>query len=59
MQQHQTRPNQWFSFLEQKITGIQLAHQIAANHADVMTPEQVVEYVVRLNDVLFQRLIKG
>jgi hypothetical protein len=49
---------QWFGFLQQKITGISLAHQIAVNHADKMTPDEVVDYVIKLNNVLFTRLIK-
>lgn len=50
---------QWFGFLQQKITGINLAHQIAARHADKMTPDEIIDYVQSLNNKLFQRLIKG
>lgn len=49
----------WFSWIEQRITGIPLAHHIAANHADKMTPEQVVEYVVKLNSLIHQRIAIG
>jgi N-methylhydantoinase A/oxoprolinase/acetone carboxylase beta subunit len=52
-----TGDKQWFGFLQQKIIAITLAHQIAANHADKMTPEQIVEYVVELNNQIFQKVI--
>lgn len=49
---------QWFGYLQQKMTGISLVHQIAARHADKMTPEQIVSYVKALNDEIFRRMIK-
>ena len=49
---------QWFGYLQQKMTGISLAHQIAARHADKMTPAQIVSYVKALNDEIFHRMIK-
>lgn len=49
----------WFGFLQQKIAGIDVAYKIAINHADKMTPEQIVEYVVRLNNAIFTRLVRG
>ena len=49
---------QWFGYLQQKITGIALAHQIAARHADKMTPDEVVNYVKTLNNCIFSRMIK-
>jgi hypothetical protein len=52
-----TGDKQWFGFLQQKIIAITLAHQIAANHADKMTPDQIVEYVVELNNQIFQKII--
>ena len=52
-----TGDKQWFGFLQQKIIGITLAHQIAANHADKMTPEEVVDYVLGLNNQIFQKII--
>ena len=36
--------------MQQKIIGITLAHQIAANHADKLTPTQIVDYVIELNN---------
>jgi len=52
-----TGDKQWFGFLQQKIIAITLAHQIAANHADKLTPDQIVEYVVELNNQIFQKII--
>lgn len=47
----------WFGFAEQRLTGIDLAHKIAANHADKMTPDEVVEYVLTLNNAIYNKLI--
>lgn len=55
--QSETRKD-WFGFTQQKMTAVSLAHEIAARHADTMTPEQVVEYAKELNELLFHRLIK-
>ena len=52
-----TGDKQWCGFLQQKIIAITLAHQIAANHADKMTPDQIVEYVIELNNQIFQKVI--
>jgi N-methylhydantoinase A/oxoprolinase/acetone carboxylase beta subunit len=52
-----TGDKQWFGFLQQKIIAITLAHQIAANHADKMTPDQIVEFVVELNNQIFHKII--
>ena len=49
----------WFGFAQQRITGINLAHEIAARHADHMTPEEVTDYVIRLNNSIYHKLIKG
>lgn len=49
----------WFGFTQQRITAIALAHDIARYHADKMTPQQVVEYASTLNQVLYDRIIKG
>lgn len=49
----------WFGFPEQRVTGINLAYEIAKNHADSMTPEEVVEYVVKLNNTIHSKIIKG
>jgi hypothetical protein len=57
VQQADTRKD-WFGFTQQKMTAVSLAHEIAARHADKMTPEEVVEYAKELNELLFHRLIK-
>ena len=49
----------WFGFAQQRLTGINLVHEIAANHADKMTPDEVVDYVVLLNNNIYQKLIKA
>jgi len=49
----------WFGFSQQRLTGINLAHEIAANHADKMSPDEVVEYVVQLNNSIYKNLIKA
>lgn len=49
---------QWFGYLQQRMTGVSLCHQIAARHADTMTPDQVVSYVKELNNLIFHRIIK-
>lgn len=48
----------WFGFQQQRMTGISLAHQIAAIHADKMSPAEVVDYVKELNNQIFTKLIK-
>lgn len=47
----------WFDYSEQKVTGISLVHHIATNHADKMSPDEVVDYVVHLNNAIFKRMI--
>jgi len=48
----------WFGFTQQRMTAITLAHEIAARHADKMTPDQVVEYAIAINAQIFQKVIK-
>jgi len=49
----------WFGFPQQRLTGIHTVYEIAKNHADTMTPEEVVEYVIRLNNAIYQKMIKA
>jgi hypothetical protein len=49
---------QWFGYFQQRMTGVSLAHQIAARHADKMTPDEVVSYVAELNNLIFLRIVK-
>lgn len=48
----------WFGFPEQKIAGIDLAYDIARNHADTLSPEQIVNFVINLNDEIYRKIIK-
>lgn len=48
----------WFGFAQQKITGINLCHEIAARHADKFTPKEIVDYVKALNNEIFAGFIK-
>lgn len=50
-------PKKWYGFSQQKLTGVTLCHAIAANHADVMTPNEIVEYVIALNNSIHNNLI--
>lgn len=49
----------WFGFQQQRIVGIHLAYEIAKNHADTMTPEEVADYAFRLNNAVYSKLVKG
>ena len=49
----------WFGFQQQRIAGINVAYEIAKHHADKMTPEQCAEYALRLNNAIYNKLVKG
>lgn len=49
----------WFGFQQQRIAGIDTAYRMAIVHADTMTPEQIVQYVVDLNNAIYNKIIKG
>jgi hypothetical protein len=49
----------WFGFTQQRMTAVTLAHQIAANHADKMTPDEVVEYAFNINQSIYNKIIKN
>lgn len=49
----------WFSFQQQKVAGIDLAYRIAIAHADKMTPDQIVNYVMALNTAIYSKMLKG
>jgi two-component sensor histidine kinase len=49
----------WFGFTQQRITSIALAHDIAAQHADKMTPNEVVEYAIELNQQIYDKIIQN
>jgi len=49
---------QWYGFTQQKLLNIKLVHEIAARNADVLDPAEVVEYVLKLNDEIYNKIIK-
>lgn len=49
----------WFGFQQQRIAGIHIAYEIAKYHADKMTPDEVADYALRLNNAIYAKLIKG
>ena len=49
----------WFGFPQQRIAGTHLAYEIAKIHADKMTPDEVVDYVIRLNNAIYRKLLTG
>jgi hypothetical protein len=48
----------WFGFSEQRMTSITLAHEIAKIHADKMTPSEVVQYAIELNQAIYRLVIR-
>ena len=57
--QTQTGHKNWFGFQQQRVAGIDLAYRIASAHADKMSPDDVVDYVVELNNAIYNKMIKG
>lgn len=49
----------WFGFQQQRIAGIDAAYKMAILHADKMTPEQVVDYVKKLNDTIYDKMLRA
>jgi methyltransferase-like protein len=49
----------WFGFHQQRIAGIHIAYRIAENHANTMSPEDVADYAFKLNNAIFNKLIKA
>lgn len=49
----------WFGFTQQRITAIALAHDIARNHADKLTPLEAVDYAINLNELIYHKIIKS
>ena len=47
----------WFSHQQQRIAGIHLAYEIAKNHANTMTPEEVADYTVALNNEIYKKIV--
>ena len=49
----------WFGFAQQRLTGINLAHEIAKHHADKLSPEECVDYAIKLNNAVYHKIIKA
>lgn len=49
----------WFGFRQQRIAGIDLAYDIARNHADKMSPKEIATFVMELNNEVYLKLVKG
>jgi len=49
----------WFGFTQQRITGIHLAYEISKNLADKMSPDEIVDYVIGLNNAIYRKMIKA
>ena len=49
----------WFGWTQQRITSIALAHDIAANHADKLSPTEAVEYAIELNQQIYDKIIRN
>lgn len=49
----------WFGYPQQRITGINIAYEIAKHHANSMTPDEVVDYAIDLNNKIYSKIIKG
>jgi hypothetical protein len=49
----------WFGYQQQRITAIALAHDIARIHADKMTPDEVVDYAISVNESIYHKIIRS
>jgi hypothetical protein len=49
----------WFGFQQQRILGINAAYEIAVHHADKMTADEIVDFVINLNNAIYNKMIKG
>ena len=54
-----TGQKNWFGFQQQRLTGIDLAYRIAVAHADKMTPQDVIRFVIELNNEIYDKMLKG
>jgi hypothetical protein len=57
--QSQNGGKAWFGFPQQRIVGIYMCYELAKLHADKLTPNEVVEYAIELNNKIFSKIIKG
>jgi hypothetical protein len=54
-----TGQKNWFGYQQQRLAGTDLAYRIAAQHANTMTPKQIVQFVIELNDEIYEKILKG
>jgi len=57
LQQAEVRKD-WFGFSQQRLTAISLAHDLAKAHADKMSPGEIVQFALELNEEIYQRIVK-
>ena len=57
--QSQSGGKAWFGFPQQRIVGIYMCYELAKLHADTMTPNEVVDYAIELNNRIYLKIIKG
>jgi hypothetical protein len=49
----------WFGFPQQRLAGIHLAYEIAKVHADKLTPDEIIDFVMELNNAIYGKLLRG
>ena len=49
----------WFGWQQQRLAGVDLAYRLAVSHADKMSPEQIVQFVLDLNSAIYNKILKG
>ena len=57
VEQSMSTNKNWYSFSVQRVIGIYACYEIAKNHADKMTPDEIANYVVELNNAIFKTLV--
>ena len=48
----------WFGFQQQRIAGIDVVYRMAVAHGDKMTPDEIVAYVIELNNKIYNKMIR-
>lgn len=56
-ERYEAGEKQWFGRIQQRLTGVKLAHEIAARHADKMTPAEIAKFVSELNDEIYKKIV--
>lgn len=54
-----TGQKNWFGYQQQRLAGTDLAYRIAAQHANTMKPKEIVEFVIELNNEIYEKILKG